>query len=161
MLRPEEGEREQISINDVMREVVALFHSEAVIRKMHVETHFADPLPAVHIDKVQLQQVIINLLMNAADSMLEVSEHRRIVVEAQPTDDGGVQVAIRGSGPGIHEKDLARIFEPFFTTKRSGMGMGLSLSRSVIESHGGHIWAENNPDGGAMFFLDLPIGEDS
>ena len=67
-----------------------------------------------------------------------------------------VQVAVRDYGPGIEEQELQRIFEPFFTTKRSGLGMGLSLSRSIIESHGGHIWAENNPDKGATFYFDLP-----
>jgi C4-dicarboxylate-specific signal transduction histidine kinase len=105
---------------------------------------------------VQVQQVLINLMMNAADSMLNVSENRRIIIQTQTASKGGVLVAVRDFGPGIAEKELARIFDPFFTTKNSGLGMGLSLSRSIIENHGGHIWTENNTDGGVTFFFDLP-----
>lgn len=156
MVRPEEGERELISINDVLRETITCFHSEAIIRRIHIETDLADPLPPVYAEKVQLQQVIINLLMNAADAMVDVRENRRIVIRTRATVDGSFLVTIRDFGPGVDEKELARIFEPFFTTKRSGLGMGLSLSRSIIEGRGGHIWAENNLDGGVTFYFDLP-----
>ena len=103
-----------------------------------------------------MQQVIINLMMNAADSMRNMSTIRKIIIQTGVVRNSGVQVSVRDFGSGIAEKELTRIFEPFFTTKHSGLGMGLSLSRSMIESHGGHIWAENNPDGGATFFFDLP-----
>jgi PAS domain S-box-containing protein len=156
MVKLEVGERELTAINDVLSEVVALFHSEAIIRGIKVETDFAASLPPIQVDKVQLQQVIINLMMNAADAMLDLSKNRRIDIRTQTTNNGGVLVAIRDFGPGIDEKGLARIFEPFFTTKRSGLGLGLSLSRSIIEGQGGHIWAENNPEGGATFCFDLP-----
>jgi two-component system sensor kinase FixL len=156
MLKPDEIEFEMISINDVLSEMVALFHSEAVIRRIRIETNFTDPLPLLSVNKVQVQQVVINLLMNAADAMVDASENRRIVIRSAKAYDGDVQVAIRDFGPGIDERERARIFEPFFTTKRSGLGMGLSLSRSIIENQGGHIWAENNPDGGATFYFRLP-----
>jgi two-component system sensor kinase FixL len=156
MLKPDEIELEMISINDVLSEMIVLFHSEAVIRRITVETNFTDPLPLLSVNKVQIQQVIVNLLMNAADAMVDQSENRRIVIRSAKTDDGDVRVAIRDFGLGIDETERTRIFEPFFTTKRSGLGMGLSLSRSIIENQGGHIWAENNPDKGATFYFDLP-----
>jgi two-component system sensor kinase FixL len=157
MVKPEEGERELISINGVLRETVALFRSEAIIRNVKIEMDLADPLPPLYVTKVQIQQVLINLMMNAAESMMgEESAKRVIVLQTAASHDGGVQVAVRDFGPGVEEQVLQRIFEPFFTTKRSGLGMGLSLSRSIIESHGGHIWAENNPDKGITFYFDLP-----
>jgi two-component system, LuxR family, sensor kinase FixL len=156
IVKPEEGTRELIAINDVLHEVSALFNSEAIIRRIRVVADLADSLPLVSVDKVQLQQVLINLMMNAADSMQDLAKEKKIVLQTRPTDDGGVLVSVTDSGVGIDEQELTRIFEPFFSTKRSGLGVGLSLSHSIIESHGGHIWAANNTDGGATFSFDLP-----
>ena len=162
MLRPQESEREIIAINDVLQEIVSVyFHSESIIRRISVETDFARSLPLVNIDKVQVQQVIINLMMNAADAMMDNVGEKRIIIRTQMSGDGGVLVSIRDFGPGIDEVELSKIFEPFFTTKRSGLGMGLSLSHSIIEGQGGHIWAENNPDRGSTFYFDLPGKEKS
>jgi PAS domain S-box-containing protein len=153
----DEGERETVSINDVLHETVSLFRSEAIIRNIEIEMDLADPLPLLDVNKVQIQQVLINLMMNAAESMTrDDSASKAIVLQTSASHDGMVQVAVRDFGSGIEELDLRRIFEPFFTTKRSGLGMGLSLSRSIIESHGGHIWAKNNPDKGITFYFDLP-----
>jgi len=157
MVKPEEGEQELTSINDVMHETVALFRSEAIIRNVRIKMDLADDLPLLHINKVQIQQVLINLITNAAESMTEgESAERVIVLQTASSGEGVVKVAVRDFGSGVEEQALQRIFEPFFTTKRSGLGMGLSLSRSIIESHGGHIWAENNPDKGITFYFDLP-----
>jgi two-component system sensor kinase FixL len=157
MVKPEEGEQELISINDVLHETVALFRSEAIIRNVRIKMDLADALPLLHINKVQIQQVLINLMMNAAESMTgDESAQKVIVLQTAASGEGGVKVAVRDFGSGIEEEQLRKIFEPFFTTKRSGLGMGLSLSRSIIESHGGHIWAENNPDRGITFYFDLP-----
>jgi len=158
MVKPEEGEQEPISINDVLNEASSLFHSEAVIRNIRIETDCANPLPPANINKIQILQVLINLMMNAAESMLDGPEGRKIVLRTRAIDGRAVQVAVRDFGPGVEEEDLSKLFEPFFTTKRSGLGMGLSLSRSIIEAHGGHIWVENNPDRGATFYFDLPAG---
>ncbi len=156
MVKPEEGEQELISINDVLNEASSLFNSEAIIRNIRVETDCANPLPSVNINKIQILQVLINLMMNAAESMLDGPGGRKIVLRTRVIDGRAVQVAVRDFGPGVEEEGLTKLFEPFFTTKRSGLGMGLSLSRSIIEAHGGHIWVENNADRGATFYFDLP-----
>ncbi len=155
MVKPEEWEQELFLINDVVLEASSLFHSEAIIRNIKVELNFAGTVPQVMINKIQILQVLINLMMNAAESMLGASAEGKIVIRTR-ADDGIVQVAVRDFGIGIEKNDLGKLFDPFFTTKRSGLGMGLSLSRSIIEAHGGHIWAENNNDRGATFFFDLP-----
>src|SRR5271157_82862 len=161
MVKLEDGEQELISINDVLNETSSLFNSEAVIRNIRIETDCANPLPPVSINKIQILQVLINLMMNAAESMLDGPEGRKIVLQTRAIDGRSVQVSVRDFGPGVEEEDLTKLFEPFFTTKRSGLGMGLSLSRSIIEAHGGHIWAENNPDRGATFYFDLPAARTS
>ncbi len=121
-------------------------------------TMFSDQLPAVCVDKVQIEQVVINLMMNAADSMGSIAPDRRIILlTTTPAGQEMIAVAVTDSGPGIQKDALTTIFKPFFTTKRSGLGIGLSLSRSIIESHGGHIRAENNPDRGATIYFDLPV----
>jgi PAS domain S-box-containing protein len=162
MLKQEAMEQETIAINDMLRDMVSLFHSEAIIRNIELEMDLADPLPLVDVDRVQIQQVILNLIMNAAEIMsYSEPENRRIILKTRPIDHGTVQVAVRDFGPGIAEKDLDHIFDPFFTTKRSGLGMGLSISRSIIEAHGGRIWVKNNPDKGVTFYFELPVLSDS
>jgi PAS domain S-box-containing protein len=158
LVKRDEGERETISINDVLHEAVSLFRSEAIIRNIRIEMDLADSLPLLYINRVQIQQVLINLMMNAAESMVRDESANKIIVLKTLVSHGGVvQVAVRDFGSGIEEQELTNIFEPFFTTKRSGLGMGLSISRSIIESLGGHIWAENNPDKGVTFYFDLPV----
>jgi two-component system sensor kinase FixL len=158
MLKQEEIEQETIAINDVLHDIISLFHSEAIIRNIEVEMDLTDPLPMVHVDRVQIQQVILNLIMNAAEIMSHSRpESRKIILQTRPIDPATIQVAVRDFGPGIEEKDLDNIFEPFFTTKRSGLGMGLSICRSIIEAHGGRIWVANNPDKGVTFYFELPV----
>ena len=158
MLKPDEGVVERVQINDVLADVISLFHSEAIIRNLTIEMDLADALPPVYADKVQMQQVLVNLMMNAAQSMERGSSgNRKIILQSRPAGNHAVQVGVRDFGSGVEEKELDKIFEPFFSTKRSGLGMGLSLSRSIIEAHGGHIWVENHKDQGATFFFDLPL----
>jgi PAS domain S-box-containing protein len=161
MLKQEDIEQETISINDVLHDMISLFHSEAIIRNIEVEMDLADPLPLVHVDRVQIQQVILNLIMNAAEIMSHSEPGgKKIILQTRLIDHDAVQVAVRDFGPGIAEKDLDHIFDPFFTTKRSGLGMGLSISRSIIEAHGGRIWVANNPDKGVTFYFEIPVLND-
>jgi PAS domain S-box-containing protein len=156
LFKKEEGDRETVAIIPMLGEALRLLNGEAITRRLQIETEFADLLPQVSVNKTHFQQVVINLIMNAAESMSDASQDRRITIRTQQCDNGFVQVAVCDRGSGVDERDLSRIFAPFFSKKRSGLGLGLSLSRSIIEAHGGHIWASNNPDRGATFFFDLP-----
>jgi signal transduction histidine kinase len=107
-------------------------------------------------DRVQVQQVLINLLLNAMDAVANVSADRRAIDVSVECDDGHVAISVRDRGHGIAPEHLPRLFESFFSTKREGMGLGLSIARSLVESHGGRIWAENGPGPGAVFRIVLP-----
>lgn len=161
MVKREEREKAPLNMNTVLDDVLNLFHSEAIVRNVTIERDFDTSFPPVLADKIQLEQVLLNLITNAAEAMSESPrehERRKIILRTQVTDHG-IQVAVRDFGPGIDPAKLDDIWQPFFTTKSTGMGMGLSVSRSIIEAHGGRIWAENNPDGGATFFIELPVYE--
>jgi two-component system, LuxR family, sensor kinase FixL len=158
MMKREERNREPLNINKVLEDVLNLFHAESVIRNMTIEKQFDRSPSPVLGDKVQLQQVVLNLLMNAAEAMAECSgkhEKRKIVLRTHATDRC-VEVAVRDFGPGIDSAMLDNIWQPFFTTKKTGLGMGLSVSRSIIQAHGGRLSAENHPDGGALFRFEIP-----
>jgi signal transduction histidine kinase len=124
-----------------------------------VQTRFADGLFPVHGDRVQLQQVVLNLTLNAVEAMASVEEKPRELLISTEQDHTGVLVAVRDSGPGIDPVHLERIFEAFYTTKSSGVGMGLSICRSIIDGHGGRLWADANQPRGAVFEFTLPGGE--
>ena len=108
-------------------------------------------------DRVQLQQVVLNLLLNAFDAMKEATaRERKVIVRAQTNGAGTIEISVRDHGTGLTSDKLAKIFQPFYTTKRDGLGMGLSISRSITEAHGGRLWAENNADRGATFYFTVP-----
>jgi signal transduction histidine kinase len=159
MLRREEREREPLNVNTVLDDVLNLFHSEAIVRNVTIERDFDGSLPLVLADRIQLQQVALNLVMNAAEAISEnphKHKNRRIILRTQATDHA-IQVAVRDFGPGIDPAKMDSIWQSFFTTKSTGLGMGLSVSRSIILAHGGHLSAENHPDGGAMFTFEIPV----
>ena len=117
----------------------------------------ADELPRIFADRVQLQQVLLNLMMNALDAMKTISDHPRVLrIETEAQQDDGVLVAVRDSGIGLPPEKMEQIFETFFTTRQGGIGMGLSISRSIVEGHGGRLWAEGNDGPGATFRFTLP-----
>jgi hypothetical protein len=127
-----------------------------------VQTYLAQGLIPVHGDRVQLQQVILNLILNAVEAMGAVETGtRRLLISTEPGRAGGVLVAVRDSGPGIDPAHLERIFDAFYTTKSGGVGMGLSICRSIIEAHGGRLWADGNEPCGAVFQFTLPNAENS
>jgi PAS domain S-box-containing protein len=145
--------KDAVAINDAILEVIALTRTEAANNRVSVRTQFAEGLPRVQGDRVQLQQVMLNLIVNAIQAMSDIGEGARelqISIEAVPSK-GGVRVGVRDSGPGLNPESLSRLFEPFYTTKPEGMGMGLSICRSIIEAHGGRLWAIPCEPQGALF----------
>ncbi|HEY0377000.1 MAG TPA: response regulator [Pyrinomonadaceae bacterium] len=152
-----------LDINEVVGEVASLLGGAANARRVRMQSRLGTGLPPVLGDRVQLQQVLLNLLINAMDAMSAVEESRReLVVETGEDDDAGnVLVAVRDHGPGLSPADMEKVFGAFYTTKPEGMGMGLSISRSIIRTHGGRLWVEANGGGGACFRFALPPAEAS
>jgi signal transduction histidine kinase len=148
--------KDLMDVNDAIREVVRLTHGEASRHDIAVETQLANDLPKVEGDRVQLQQVVLNLIVNATEAMSTAREgSRRLLIRAAPATSDCVLVTVQDSGPGIDPANLERIFGAFYTTKPDGLGMGLSICRAIIEAHGGRLWATNEP-GGALFQFTLP-----
>lgn len=148
-----------LDVGDVLRDVVRIVHSDAILRHSRVVLDVATGLAPVRGDRIQLQQVALNLLLNAFEAMKDCATTRRqVLVRVDPDGAGIVRVAVRDCGVGLGG-DAADIFQPFYTTKPTGLGMGLSISRSIIEGHGGQLRGENNPDQGATFWFTLPTAE--
>jgi PAS domain S-box-containing protein len=149
-----------IDLENVIGDVVALAHSDAILHNVRVSLKIHRGLPRVRADRVQLQQVLLNLLLNAFDAMKDCSvNEREIEFRASCDDTRMVTVAVRDGGVGLGMDQLDKIFQPFYTTKPDGLGMGLSISQSIIEAHGGRLWAENNPDRGSTFSFTVPVEE--
>jgi signal transduction histidine kinase len=145
-----------VALTSSAREVLALLQGELQKNKIVLQQHFSDALPPVMGDRVQIQQVILNLVRNASDAMGAVSDRpRRLIVRTQ-MDGGDVHVCVEDSGMGFDAKTADRFFEPFFTTKQEGMGVGLALSRSIVEAHHGRLWATSNDGPGATFAFSIP-----
>ena len=153
--------REEMEINAAVLEVIALTHGEVVKNGVSVRTHLAEGLPLIRVDRVQLQQVVLNLIINAVEAMSAVREEpRELLISTDRDALNGVLVSLRDSGPGLDPASLEHVFDPFYTTKPSGMGMGLSICRSIVEAHGGRIWAGANETRGAVFQFSLPLERD-
>jgi len=159
MLRKDAGDHELLDLNDIVRDMVALLTSEAIIRNVSLQLELAPALPLVRGERVQLHQVVLNLMMNAIDAVtgLPDATTRIVSVVTAPLNGSGVQVSVIDSGSGLPRGAEDQIFEPLFTTKPSGMGMGLPIARAIAESHGGTIHASNSSSGGAVFHLTLPL----
>jgi signal transduction histidine kinase len=143
-------------LNEAINEVIVLGRSAVNKNGVSVRTRLSEGLVPIHGDRVQLQQVVLNLLLNAVEAMSSVEAGARELLISTEQDHTGVLVAVRDSGPGIDPSRLERVFDPFYTTKSSGMGMGLSICRSIIDAHGGRLWAEANEPRGASFQFTLP-----
>jgi signal transduction histidine kinase len=144
-------------LNEAILDVIALTRSEVLKHGVALQTELATGLPSVDGDRVQLQQVILNLIMNAAEAMGDLGEERRELLISTRTDAaGGVLVAVRDSGPGLDPTSAHCVFEAFYTTKSTGLGMGLAICRSIIEAHGGRLWAGANQPRGTVFQFTLP-----
>ncbi len=161
LLKRRNTELQALDLSRVVDEVVSLVRSDALGRRIRIETFLSASLPPVLADRVHLQQVMINLMMNGMDAIDNApgGEQQRLIVRAGLTRDGMVEVAVSDSGCGLLPEVMSRGFEPFFTTKSGGMGMGLAISRTIVEAHGGRIWADNNATRGATFHFTLQRAE--
>jgi signal transduction histidine kinase len=158
LLRKGDMEFRALDVNDVIRDVVKLVSSDVVIRNIKVTLQLVAEPPIVRGDRVQLQQVVLNLLLNGMEAMSDGDgAERPLVIRTECTEARTVRVSVQDAGPGLREETQDLIFEPFYTTKPAGMGMGLSIARSIIEAHNGVIWAQNSPIRGAVFCFDLPL----
>jgi C4-dicarboxylate-specific signal transduction histidine kinase len=154
LLRKNEVQRQSLNLNEVVQDVLKLVRSDLASRNIAVKTGLSSKLPAVMGDRVLLQQVLLNLILNGCDAMAD-AEHRRLHIKTQ-WNGNAVQVSVVDQGRGIALDDMARLFEPFFSTKPQGMGLGLPICRTIINSHNGQIWAISNSDCGASFYFTLP-----
>jgi C4-dicarboxylate-specific signal transduction histidine kinase len=150
--------RDRLEINGAIREMIELTRGEAVKNGVLVQTELADGLPLIQGDRVHLQQVILNLIINAIEAMSGVSEGPRELMIGTSKAEPGVLVSVRDSGPGLPPADLEHAFNAFYTTKPSGLGLGLSICRSIIEAHGGRLWASANLPRGAIFQFTVVEG---
>ncbi len=155
LLQKSAPERVAVDVNQIIQEVTMLLRRELIRSRVSLRTDLSSDLPHVSADRVQLQQVLINLVMNGIEAMRMVSDRPRELLIKSAMHPDGVLVQVQDSGTGFDLKHADRIFEPFFTTKPDGTGMGLSISRSIVESHGGRLWAESGSDG-AHFQFTLP-----
>jgi PAS domain S-box-containing protein len=158
LVKKEEPEFTSVDLVSLIRDVVVLLHSDAILQNVKIALELDDHLPPVRGDKVQLQQVMLNLMLNAFDAMRDCpAAEREVRLRVAREDTSLIQAAVSDRGAGLSRDKLDKIFQPFYTTKREGLGMGLSICRSIIEAHGGRLWAENNPDEGATFHFTVPI----
>ena len=155
-----ELKKEEFDFSETVREVLILIKSEVINRKIFLSESLQPDIPKIYGHHIQIQQVILNLLMNALEAL---DENRgttsEIFLSSRVEENQFVVLSVSDSGPGIKPDLLVSIFDSFHTTKKGGMGVGLSICRSIIEDHGGTIWAENRPEGGAVFFFKLPFGK--
>jgi PAS domain S-box-containing protein len=146
-----------VDVNEIIREVGVLAQREMVRRGVAVKLELAESLPAIVGDRVQLQQVILNLITNAAEAMLSIPrDSRHITISSRADESGNVAIAVSDTGTGLEPASAHKIFQPFFTTKPNGLGMGLAICRSIVEAHGGEIWADSNIGEGSIFRFTLP-----
>jgi C4-dicarboxylate-specific signal transduction histidine kinase len=162
LIKKASTERAPVQLNEVVHEMVALAESQASRNHVTVEMHLMPDIPAVLGDRIQIQQVILNLMINGIEAMTAVSGRaRKLIIQTQIADDFQARVSVHDTGVGVSADNIGRLFEPFYTTRSDGIGMGLPISRSIIEAHGGRLWAESTVDQGSVFQFTLPSGKSS
>jgi C4-dicarboxylate-specific signal transduction histidine kinase len=155
-------QKEWLDVNETVQEVIALARGEVQRNRVMLETELSEHIPNILADRIQLQQVILNLMMNAVEAMSGVEKNaRELLVRSSTYESQGVLVSVQDSGPGLDPKSLEHLFDAFYTTKPQGLGMGLAISRSIVEGHGGRLWATANAPRGAVFQFVLPVGIES
>ncbi|MGA7106987.1 MAG: ATP-binding protein [Terracidiphilus sp.] len=152
-----ESKRQPVSVNELIGEMIALLRNEANRYSISIRADLDIQLPKVMADSVQVQQVMMNLIMNSIDAMKDVDRARELVIRSRREEDQYLMISVSDSGVGLPSEQANQIFDAFFTTKSHGLGMGLRISRSIVESHGGRLWAANSSPHGASFSFTLPI----
>jgi two-component system sensor kinase FixL len=158
LLKKVVSEMKPLDINNLINEAIVLIITDANVRNVALKTELGDNLPFIRGDQIQLKQVLLNLISNSFDALEGIEGAREIVICTSRKDTNTIMVEVKDSGCGIPEKNLPKLFTHFFTSKPDGLGMGLSISRSIIVNHGGTLNARNNPDRGATFYFTIPIG---
>jgi C4-dicarboxylate-specific signal transduction histidine kinase len=156
VLKKGDSKRQLVDINEVIREIIALLRNEANSYTVSIRTNLAASLPKVLADPVQVQQVMMNLIMNSIDAMKDLDQARELSIRSQSAGDRELMISVSDNGVGLPQQQAGQIFEAFFTTKPHGIGMGLRISRTIVESHGGRLWAADNSPRGASFYFTLP-----
>jgi C4-dicarboxylate-specific signal transduction histidine kinase len=149
------AQRELVGVNEMVREMIVLLRGEATRYSISVRTNLAADLPQILGDRVQLQQVLMNLMLNGIEAMRDVDGRRELLIQSQRTENEEVMVCVSDTGVGLPVQQADQIFKAFFTTKTEGTGMGLAISRSIVEAHGGRLWADSNAPRGASFYFTL------
>ena len=158
LVKREELQFTAVDLRTVIDDVMALLRQDAILQNVVTGLDLDNNLPAVYGDRIQLQQVLLNILLNAFEAMKDCPpEERHVRLEAQQQDAELIRISVKDSGPGLTVNKPNELFEPFYTTKREGLGIGLSICRSIIEAHGGRLWAENNAGGGAALHFTVPV----
>ncbi len=157
LLEKHEVESTPVDLNEVLADTAAVLHSEAKRRRVELSVHQSPSSVTILCDKVQIQQVMINLALNSMDAVAEMPEGRRTVAISLTKRDAVAAIEVSDSGSGISSEHRAKLFDSFFTTKRRGIGLGLSIVRTLVETHGGRVWADNASSGGAIFFIEFPL----
>jgi signal transduction histidine kinase len=137
--------------------MIALLRGEASRHSIFIHSDFSLDLPPIMADRIQLQQVLMNLMLNSIEAMKSMNTPGKLTIKSEQGDSGQLLISVMDTGVGVPAEKLDQIFNPFFTSKPEGTGMGLPISRSIIQSHGGHLWAEPNPESGSIFRFTLPI----
>ena len=151
--------KEPLRLNDLINDVLSIIHGEFESHHIDLQLELDESVPDVLGDRVQIQQILLNLFTNAVEAMTSVDGHQRLLsIKSEVNDQDGALITIKDSGSGIAAPNVDRIFDAFFTTKPHGMGMGLSICRSIVENHGGSLWAERGNPCGAVFRMKLPVG---
>jgi signal transduction histidine kinase len=159
LIKKAPSQKDWVDVNKIILEVIALARSEVLRNCVFLKPQLADDLPLVLGDRIQLQQVILNLIINGVEAIGRLREGpRELFISSGRDESNGLLVAVRDTGVGLDAAHLNQIFDPFFTTRPNGLGMGLAISRSIIEAHGGRLWATSNSPQGAVFQFTLPTG---
>jgi signal transduction histidine kinase len=160
LFKKDASQRESVDVNEMIRGMIELLRGEATRYSISMRAELSEDVPQIRGDRVQLQQVLMNLIINSIEAMKDVDETRELAIKSQRAEDEQVMVSVSDTGVGLPAQQADLIFNAFFTTKSGGTGMGLRISRSIVESHGGRLWATANPPRGASLHLTLPSKAD-